>query len=151
MLIEARPATHAENLHNGAWPENPADPYRSLIAVTEQAGAIPNLLYRGAGQQNGPTFIFAVMNAPNIWEARASVSYVTGTHALKFGFVDGWGAQDLLERDIDSATSYRFSGGVPNQITMRASPVTRTDDRRTGSTHRTNGPSTDGRSTAVPV
>jgi hypothetical protein len=130
VLIEARLATHAENLHNGAWPENPADPYRSLIAVTEQAGAIPNLLYRGAGQQNGPTFIFAVMNAPNIWEARASVSYVTGTHALKFGFVDGWGAQDLLERDIDSATSYRFSGGIPNQITMRASPVTRTDDMR---------------------
>ena len=128
VLIEARVATHAENLHNGAWPENPNDPYRSLIAVTEQGGLIPNLLYRGAGQQNGPTFIFAVMNAPNIWEARVSLTYVTGAHAFKVGFVDGWGRQELLERDITSSTSYRFNNGVPNLITMRASPVTRSDD-----------------------
>ena len=127
VLIEARLATHAENLHNGAWPRTER-PVRSLIAVTEQGGIIPNLLYRGAGQQNGPTFIFAVMNAPNIWEARVSLTYVTGAHAFKVGFVDGWGRQELLERDITSSTSYRFNNGVPNQITMRASPVTRSDD-----------------------
>ena len=37
-------------------------------------------------------------------------------------------ASDLLERDIDSSTSYRFNNGVPNQITERASPVSRYDD-----------------------
>jgi hypothetical protein len=127
LLVDARFASHAEELHNAAWPEDPTDPYRSLIAVTEQGGSIPGLLYRGAGMQNGPVFIFAAMSAPNIWEARASISYVTGAHAIKIGFVNGWGVQELFERDIDSATQYRFNNGVPNQITMRASPVTRKD------------------------
>jgi hypothetical protein len=27
VLVEAQLATHTENLHNGAWPENPNDPY----------------------------------------------------------------------------------------------------------------------------
>jgi len=127
VLLDARLATHGENLHNAAWREDPNDVWRSLIAVTEQGGAIPGLLYRGAGMQNGPLFIFAVMNAPNIWESRASLSYVTGAHAFKVGFLNGWGVQELLERDINSATSYRFNNGVPNQITMRASPITRED------------------------
>ena len=68
------------------------------------------------------------MSAPNIWELRGSVTYVTGAHALKFGVGNSWGRQYLLERDIHSATSYRFNNGVPNQITMRASPVSRYDD-----------------------
>ena len=127
LLLEARLATHQEVLYNAVWPDDPSDPYRSLIAVTEQGGSIPGLLYRGAGQAAGPTFIFAAMSAPNIWESRISLSYVTGSHALKFGFSNSWGEQELLERDINSATSYRFRNGVPNQITMRASPVTRSD------------------------
>jgi hypothetical protein len=50
---------------------------------------------------------------------RASTSYVTGAHAMKFGYQQG--------HDIDSGTSfynhtrlnYRFNNGVPNQFTMR--------------------------------
>ena len=68
------------------------------------------------------------MSAPNIWELRGSVTYVTGAHAFKFGVGNSWGRQYLLERDINSATSYRFNNGVPNLITMRASPVSRYDD-----------------------
>jgi Carboxypeptidase regulatory-like domain len=128
LLLEARLASHGEILHNAAWQDDPNSVWRRLIAVTEQGGRIPNLLYRGAGQAAGPTFIFAAMSAPNIWELRTSATYVTGAHALKVGFVNSWGRQELLERDIDSATSYRFNNGVPNQITMRASPVTRSDD-----------------------
>jgi hypothetical protein len=130
LLLDARLATHGEELHNAAWPEDPSSVYRSLIAVTEQGGLLPGLLYRGAGQAAGPTFIFAAMSAPNIWEIRASATYVTGAHAIKFGIGDSWGRQYLLERDIDSSTSYRFNNGVPNQITMRASPVSRYDDLR---------------------
>jgi hypothetical protein len=128
LLLEARLASHGEVLHNAAWQDDPNSVWRSLIAVTEQGGIIPGLLYRGAGQAAGPTFIFAAMSAPNIWELRTSATYVTGAHALKIGFVDAWGRQELLERDIHSSTSYRFNNGVPNQITMRASPVTRSDD-----------------------
>jgi hypothetical protein len=130
LLLDVRLATHGEELHNAAWPEDPNNVYRSLVAVTEQGGLIPGLLYRGAGQAAGPTFIFAAMSAPNIWELRGSATYVTGAHAFKFGFSNSWGRQYLLERDIDSSTSYRFNNGVPNQITMRASPVSRYDDLR---------------------
>jgi hypothetical protein len=130
LLVDVRLASHGEILHNAAWPEDPNSIYRSLIAVTEQGGLIPGLLYRGAGQAAGPTFIFAAMSAPNIWELKASATYVTGSHALKFGFGDTWGRQYLLERDINSATSYRFQNGIPNQITERASPVSRYDDLR---------------------
>jgi hypothetical protein len=130
LLIDARLATHGEVLHNAAWPDDPSSIYRSLVAVTEQGGLIPGLLYRGAGQAAGPTFIFAAMSAPNIWELKSSATYVTGAHALKFGFSDSWGRQYLLERDINSSTSYRFNNGVPNQITERASPVSRYDDLR---------------------
>ena len=128
LLLDARLATHGEELYNSVWNDDPNSVWRSLIAVTEQGGAYPGLLYRGAGQAAGPTFIFAAMSAPNIWEIRGSVTYVTGAHALKFGIGDTWGRQYLLERDIHSSTSYRFNNGVPNQITMRASPVNRYDD-----------------------
>jgi len=130
LLLDVRLSTHGEELHNAAWQEDPNSVYRSLIAVTEQGGSIPSLLYRGAGQAAGPTFIFAAMSAPNIWELRGSVTYVTGAHAVKIGFGDSWGRQYLLERDVNSSTSYRFNNGVPNQITERASPVSRYDDLR---------------------
>ena len=128
LLLDARMATHGESLYNAMWPEDPNSIWRELIAVTEQGGTIPGLLYRGAGQAAGPTFIFAAMDAPFIWEATGSLTYVTGAHAFKVGFRNSWGSQELLERDINSATSYRFNNGIPNQITMRASPVTRTDE-----------------------
>jgi len=128
LLLDARLATHGEELYNSVWNDDPTSVWRSLIAVTEQGGQFPGLLYRGAGQAAGPTFIFAAMSAPNIWELRGSVTYVTGAHAFKFGVGNSWGRQYLLERDIDSATSYRFNNGVPNLITMRASPVSRYDD-----------------------
>ena len=99
-------------------------------------------LSRG-GQAAGPTFIFAAMSAPeHLGTAGRRLTYVTGAHALKFGFGNSWGRQELLERDIDSATSYRFNNGVPNQITMRASPVTplrRPESRAAASSRRTSG------------
>jgi hypothetical protein len=128
LLVDARLTSHGEVLYNAAWPDDPNNIYRSLIAVTEQGGSIPGLLYRGAGQAAGPTFIFAAMSAPNIWQLKTSATYVTGAHAVKIGFDDSWSRQYLLERDINSATSYRFNNGIPNQITERASPVSRYDD-----------------------
>ena len=128
LLLDARLTSHGEVLYNAVYPQDPNDIYRKLIAVTEQGGSIPGLLYRGAGQAAGPTFIFAAMSAPSIWQTKVSATYVTGSHAIKVGFDDSWSRQYLLERDIDSSTSYRFNNGIPNQITERASPVSRYDD-----------------------
>ena len=63
---------------------------RRLIAVTEQGGLIPGLLYRGAGQTGLGPFIRV---KGYIASAQASLSYVTGAHAFKTGFLDTFGTR----------------------------------------------------------
>ena len=93
--------------------------FKSLIAVTEQGGLIPGLLYRGAGQTGLGPFIQV---QGWIASAQASLSYVTGAHALKVGFLDTFGTRRVDYTDIDSNTRYRFNNGVPNLITEVATP-----------------------------
>lgn len=119
LLMEARFANHAEEYY-AIYPE-PGDPYRTLIPVTEQS---TGLLYRGAGVAS-PT-VFQISSAPNINEAKASLSYVTGAHAFKMGFNNLWGDQHNTSRDNDYSVSYRFNNGIPNLITQRATPFTST-------------------------
>ena len=71
-----------------AFTEPLPDAFKSLIAVTEQGGLIPGLLYRGAGQTGLGPFIRV---QGWIASAQASLSYVTGAHALKVGFLDTFG------------------------------------------------------------
>jgi len=83
-----------------------------MIPVTEQAGTIPGLVYRAPASYG------------QMWTAskaiRGSVSYVTGAHALKFGY------QIELNPHQSPAfgppIDYRFNNGVPNQITINAYP-----------------------------
>ena len=93
--------------------------YKSLISVTEQGGLIPGLIYRGAGQQGLGPFIQVQGYIPS---AQASLSYVTGAHALKVGFLDTWGKRQVDYINIDSSLRYRFNNGVPNLITEVATP-----------------------------
>jgi len=95
------------------------DVFKSLISVTEQGGSIPNLLYRGAGQTGLGPFIRV---QGWIASAQASLSYVTGSHALKIGFLDTWGTRHVDYENIDSSLRYRFNNGVPNLITQLATP-----------------------------
>jgi len=95
------------------------DAFKSLIAVTEQGGLIPNLLYRGAGQTGLGPFIDV---SGHIASAQASLAYVTGAHAFKVGFLDTFGVRHVGYENIDSSLRYRFNNGVPNQITEIATP-----------------------------
>ena len=95
------------------------DAFKSLIAVTEQGGLIPGLLYRGAGQTGLGPFIQV---GGWIASAQASLSYVTGAHAFKVGFLDTFGIRQVNYQNIDSNTRYQFNNGVPNQITEVATP-----------------------------
>jgi hypothetical protein len=104
LLFEAVGVVMSERLR-------PVFPTEPLVAVTEQVGG---RTYRGnAGLSN------------NFWNTnyyyRASLSYITGAHAFKVGFNNGGG-----ERKFSSFTgqpmSFRFNNGVPNQITLRATP-----------------------------
>ena len=89
-----------------------------LIPVTEQGGAIPGLTYRSGGWLRNLT------TTPR-W--RASLSYVTGAHSMKFGyegqFISTNGGTYFPFPDL----AYRFNNGVPNQLTMRLNPLLNND------------------------
>jgi hypothetical protein len=94
--------------------------FRTLIAVTEQGGVIPGLRYRGKGVANDTgTATFDTIVTPNMLETKASLSYVTGSHAFKVGFGNLRGDQTGASFDIPSELSYRFNNGVPNQLQQR--------------------------------
>ena len=95
------------------------DVFKTLIAVTEQGGLIPGLLYRGAGQTGLGPFIRV---KGHIASAQASLSYVTGAHALKVGVLDTFGTRREDYTNIDANVRYRFNNGVPNLITQVATP-----------------------------
>jgi hypothetical protein len=49
-------------------------------------------------------------------------SYITGGHAFKVGVDYGWGTQEELEFSPDSPMAFRFNNGVPNRLTLNATP-----------------------------
>ena len=96
--------------------------WQSLIPVTEQGGLIPGLVYRGQGYLVS-TQPFQTLTGW-IGIAQSSVSYVTGSHAMKVGFIDSFGERDTAFGGNTSDVTYRFNNGVPNQITEYATPYT---------------------------
>ncbi len=82
--------------------------------------SIANLAYR-AGGYNG-TF-------NNSWNNnfhwRAHLSYITGSHAFKFGANNAYGYhENTTYVSNQNGISYRFNNGVPNSVRLRALPVT---------------------------
>jgi hypothetical protein len=91
-----------------------------MVSVTEQGGAIPGLTYRA----NAMYFD----NWNWAFYYRGAVSYVTGAHAFKVGFNNGTGANGPNKTYALQPFSYRFLNGVPNQITLLATPFETTID-----------------------
>jgi hypothetical protein len=83
-----------------------------LNSVMEQS---TGLTYRASA-----TTLTASKNPTRI--PRMSMSYITGAHAFKVGFNLGYQGQDQKVFDSDSPMSFRFNNGVPNQMTLRATP-----------------------------
>jgi hypothetical protein len=103
-------------MHRQAW-GSLDDPraqaaYPLMISVVEQSSG---LRYRSAENFN--------KNFNDNYFYRAAVSYVTGTHAFKGGFNNTQG--QLRDRTYTfQALNYRFNNGVPNQLTLWATPYT---------------------------
>jgi hypothetical protein len=92
---------------------------KTLIPVLEQS---TGMLYRNGPAANGAVNnqLFNTTSVPNYFY-RAAVSYVTGTHNFKAGFNRVHGYLTVYNYDHQPFT-YRFNNGVPNLITMRATP-----------------------------
>jgi hypothetical protein len=84
-----------------------------MISVTEQSSG---LVYRAPVANNNNTRV------PN-WTYRAAVAYVTGSHSFKTGFNRVHGYQETTNYNLNPL-AFQFNNGVPNQLTMRANPVT---------------------------
>jgi hypothetical protein len=89
-----------------------------LIPVNEQGGAIPGLNYRSGG------WLRNLATAPR-W--RASLSYVTGAHSMKFGYEGQFLSTEGNTLFPFPSLAYRFNNGVPNQLTMRVNPQVNND------------------------
>jgi hypothetical protein len=118
-LLEGRWSNRGENYFDAYQGFTPA---RDLIAVLEQGGSIPGLVYRGHAGAGASTAPFGSVYVPSLNTLLFSSSYVTGSHALKFGFTDTFGYSITRTTDIPESVAYRFRDGVPNLIQMRATP-----------------------------
>jgi hypothetical protein len=82
-----------------------------LIQAVEQGGSIPGLTYRFPANFG--------KNTINSKSWRASASYVTGSHNMKFGYygayLPGGPSQTVYLQEV---FQYRFNNGVPNQISI---------------------------------
>ena len=113
LLLEAGVSIH--QLRWGVVRPNPDRPDTTgLIRVQEQAGLVPGITYRSLGDVKSNWI------GNHFW--RAAVSYITGSHTMKFGMDAGYYE---LSQETDTATrlSYRLNNGVPNQLTMEAYPI----------------------------
>jgi hypothetical protein len=85
-----------------------------LVGVTEQANG---LSYRSAGGSDINQWVRSFL-----W--RAATSYITGAHAFKVGFDHEFAWQEHRTYSPHAAMTFRVSNGVPNQITLFATPFT---------------------------
>src|SRR4029450_880796 len=58
----------------------------------------------------------------NLLYWRSAASYITGTHAFKVGAILGRVPNDDYTFTLDSPMEFRFNNGVPNRITLNATP-----------------------------
>ena len=81
---------------------------RAVLAGCAANGGIPGLTYRSANWLNA-------WNGTHTW--RASASYVTGAHSMKFGYMGGFSSRTTARTSRNNQNVFRVNNGVPNQIT----------------------------------
>ena len=111
-------SSSATAAYNSRWggPQGPGNPTQDFIQVREQGGSIPGLCYRSISTLCGAGFATSTgWISANTWHA--NLSYVTGSHNIKFGYN---GLYDYDNQDSNFANSqglvYQFNNGVPNQF-----------------------------------
>jgi hypothetical protein len=120
LLLEAALLKRDEGFQYRRPPEG--DPRLDRVPILEQSTGI---LYGTICCEQGSQPYN--QNESGIWNARATVSYVTGAHGFKSGVIfrsmdrEGW------IYDNHHHMTWRFNNGIPNQLTQRATPVPRHD------------------------
>ena len=109
LLLEAGYGAYMQRW--GGDPRNDGTYNVNMIQVTEQAGIIPGLQFRQAGGFGH--------HWTGIQTWRGSISYVTGAHSFKFGYLGGHQGPIQNEYGMPHGISnIRVNNGVPNQLTQ---------------------------------
>jgi hypothetical protein len=110
MSVYANDSPRVDGEHNSA-----------LISVFDQGTApgtsIAGLTYRFDNPLGGGFQHHQIGTLANL---RASMSYVTGAHNVKVGYMGGFSNPSQSYYNFTPFVQYRFSGGVPNQLTQTA-------------------------------
>jgi carboxypeptidase family protein len=113
LLFEA--GTASIWLDYGPWPQPETDLF--TISVLEQTGNV-----RFLGTPPDTTGSGGLGDKYNfIQNSRASMSYVTGSHAIKIGMQIRTGVKKFGEEG--APIEYRVQNGVPNQVTLYSYPL----------------------------
>jgi hypothetical protein len=112
LLIDARFGHHAEgfiddcaNSVNAGCSSSNLSGLVDAITVEDQN---TGLRYRGNGYCCYSFAIYGTQDAPHIMQAQTSVSYVTGAHAMKFGWQNDFGTSGACQYDNSQALYYQF-------------------------------------------
>jgi hypothetical protein len=110
LLLEAGWSTYVSRW---GWMEPPGA-ITNLHQVQEQNsinGAPANIVFRALDWN------FNNWQSPTVW--RASASYVTGAHSMKFGYQGAYHIENTTNFYNQNRINYRTQNGIPNQITMQ--------------------------------
>jgi hypothetical protein len=129
MLLEAGWGSYMANYANDA-PRIDGLHNPGLISVLEQTGVasatvpgsvfnggIAGLTYRFDNPLGGGFQHHQIGTLANL---KASISYITGAHNMKVGYMGGFSNPSQSYYNFTPFVQYRFSGGVPNQLTQTA-------------------------------
>ena len=79
--------------------------------------------YRGRGHGGNQAVPPGYNESPHIQQIQASLSYVTGSHNMKFGFQNEFGQIDLFSQTVPASVDYYFVNGVPDRVRQWATPI----------------------------
>jgi hypothetical protein len=107
--------------------EAPGNPNRAMPLLVEQcAGVAPANAVPGACDHTIQNLTFGSQNWTSnqgfVLSSRASVSYVTGAHSMKFGYQGAYSRVNQSYFANDTQLTYRMNYGVPNQLTLNLRP-----------------------------
>jgi hypothetical protein len=97
-------------------PRNDGTAIKGMIRAVEQAGEIPNLAFRFPTAPGQGGFTMSLIGT--LANTRASLSYITGAHNIKFGYQGGFNNPSQTYDYYDRVINVRMRNGVPNQLTQ---------------------------------
>ena len=107
----ANDAPRIDGLHNPAADFGP----RTGTGVPERRHRRTDLPVRQSARRRIPA-----SSDRHAGQPQASISYVTGAHNMKFGYMGGFSNPSQSYYNFTPFVQYRFADGVPNQLTQTA-------------------------------